>query len=201
MKAANPADLVRQLSVPKDFAGGLHAWLYAQATEHNLPWLLAYADDGVIWGKYGETGWTLSSHEFPEISPLLRPETLQQVRIFGETGECLLWRTDVGWSARLLQDEGEVDAIAAEYLLWGTDLAEAGPKAKNGLVQLSEGAEGLRHAPPLPGALPADRVRLALAVRHYVRYDEEDGAACIVMSRLVRLNYYLRPAAAVKGAD
>ena len=55
--------------------------LSAQARSYGLRWLLAHADDGVIWGEFRPDGLHISSDAFPHISPSLRVETLQQMRV------------------------------------------------------------------------------------------------------------------------
>ncbi len=153
------------------------------ARRHGLRWLLAHADDGVIWGEILESGLHLSSDAFPEVSPPLRTVTLQQARLFGSQAELLIWRDGAAWRARLIRDisaEQEGEKFCEEtYLLWGTHVEER----RNGFALLREGRQGLRHAPPLPeNAKPPARLR----VRHYLAYDE-DGQAYIACSRLVDL--------------
>ena len=55
-------------------------------------WLLAHQDDGVIWGYRDNDIWKLSSEAFPNISPKLNMERIQQLRIFGIEEEFLFWR-------------------------------------------------------------------------------------------------------------
>ncbi len=192
MKTRQLQEMIEAVAPPVDFNGDLSAWLFRFARQHALDWLLAHADDGVVWGRRMFDGWALSSSYFPDDSPPLRAETLQQVRLFGIPGELHLWSTDNGWRGRLLTDTDEDDFIAHSYLLWGTDVSDAMTKAQRGLLLLSEGAEGLRHAPPLPAQTPPAKARLAVQVRHYVQYDTEDGAAYLAASRLVSLAFYDR---------
>ena len=192
MKTRQLKEMIEPVTPPADFDGDLSVWLFGYARQHALDWLLAHADDGVIWGRWTPDSWVLSSVCFPDDSPPLRAETLQQVRLFGAPGELHLWRVDGGWRGRLLTDSEEDDFIARSYLVWGTDVSEALPKAQSGLLLLSEGAEGLRHAPPLPAQTPPTKARLAVEVRHYVQYNDDDGAAYLAASRLVKLAFYDR---------
>jgi CRISPR-associated protein (TIGR03984 family) len=166
-------------------------WLQAQAVQHSLQWLLAHADDGVIWGKL-ENGMLLTSDaSAPEVSPPLRAETLQQARLFASHTELLLWReSESGWRARLIRD---VDANTESHfqeafdepqILWGT---RAQPLS-NGFTLMSDGVQGLRHAPPvkLDGAFDERRRPLRLWVRHYLTKDE-NGFIYIAASRLFNL--------------
>ena len=47
-------------------------------------WLLAHCDDGVVWGRCEQGKWQLSSGPFPDVSPELSAENLQQLRLFGK---------------------------------------------------------------------------------------------------------------------
>jgi CRISPR-associated protein (TIGR03984 family) len=169
----------------------VRTWLQDQANRHRLKWLLAHADDGVIWGKV-ENGQLITSDSVaPEVSPPLRIETLQQGRLFAEHAELLLWRDgDNRWHARLIQDAGEKEtktfdeAIDEPWILWGTDPT---PLA-NGFTLMNDGMQGLRHAVPLVvrGKFDEASRPLRLWVRHYVQ-DDENGFTRIVASRLLDL--------------
>lgn len=170
----------------------LREWLQSQASQHNLRWLLAHADDGVIWGKL-ESGQLLTSDMYaPEVSPPLRPETLQQARLFAPHAELLLWRvSETEWQARLIQDVDAStttphfhDAFDEPQILWGT---HAQPLS-DGFTLMSDGLQGLRHAPPVELSATFDeRSRpLRLHVRHYLAEDA-NGFTRIVASRLIDL--------------
>ncbi len=166
-------------------------WLQRQATQYGLKWLLAHADDGVIWGKADQGELVTSDSITPEVSPPLRRETLQQVRLFAPYAELLLWRDgDDQWHARLIRDAKEVEtpvwreAIDEYQILWGT---HAEPLS-NGFTLMTDGLQGLRHAVPLEvrGTFKEEYRPLRLWVRHYIKEDE-DGFARIVVSRLLDL--------------
>jgi CRISPR-associated protein (TIGR03984 family) len=171
--------LIRNVSVPENFLSQPLLALSEQARLYGLRWLLAHADDGVIWGELCDGELHLSCNTFPEVSPLLRNETLQQVRLFGHLAELLMWRDGSTWRARLIQDYGESHLYYDEaHLLWGTGV----DLKKDGFVLLRQGKEGLRHAPPL--ASPDSQPKLK--IRHYIAYDR-DCQAYIAYSRLVSL--------------
>lgn len=148
-------------------------------------YLLAHADDGVIWGKVTGRKLALSGDSFPDLSPALRAETLQQARLFGSGAEAFLWRADDGWQGRTVTEaEGEVGPAYDEVtILWGTTV-----EARSGeFTRVVEGQQGIRHAPPVslgPGKFESHSIRLV--VRHYLDFDG-DGAAFVSLSRLVDL--------------
>lgn len=144
--------------------------------------LLAHAEDGVIWGKVENGKLALSSDAFPDVSPLLRPETLRELRLFGENAEWYLWRTDTGWRSRAVVDGTGQPAewFDESCILWGTDSVG---QAQLPFTLVTEVDTGIRHAPPLP--LNA-RHSLRLVMRHYLAQDEQ-GAVYIQLSRLVKL--------------
>lgn len=169
----------------------LKEWLRAQAEQNSLQWLLAHADDGVIWGKL-ENGILLTSDAYaPEVSPPIRVETLQQARLFAPRAELLLWReSESVWRARLIRDVDAgteshfQEAFDEPQILWGT---RAQP-LYNSFTLMSDGMQGLRHAPPvqLDGAFDERQRPLRLWVRHYLTEDE-NGFVYIAASRLFNL--------------
>ena len=174
---------LEETTVDETFAQDPKKWFQAQASE-DMPYLLAYADDGVIWGCLTGTGeFALSGDAFTKVGVKLRASTLQQARLFGPAGELFLWRTTgQDFSYRIIKDRGEKsdDALEDTYWLWGT-----GKRANGEFTLMEEGRQGLYHAPPLN---EAQRKRGGLQVRHYVDYDEETGQAYISHSRLVDLH-------------
>lgn len=173
---------VEAISVPENFAAEPAAALTDLARGYDLRWLLAHADDGVIWGEFRADGLHLSGNAFPNVSPPLRATTLQQARLFGPQAEILLWKDDSAWRGRLIRDDADEveDALDETHLLWGTDVEDW----QDGFALLREGAQGLRHAPPLPDDV---QLPVRLQVRHYVAYDS-DGQAYIACSRLIGLD-------------
>jgi CRISPR-associated protein (TIGR03984 family) len=168
----------------------LKNWLSQQAKEHNLRWLLAHADDGVIWGEMRDDNILhLSSEEHPTISPKLRWVTLQQCRLFGNDAELFFWQGPKGWHAQLQSDstgQNHVDYIDEEHLLWGYETKHHTPFSKDGFLCIHEGSMGIVHTPPIQ-AHPTEKKRAKLRVRHYLKRDEETGIVRIDTSRLVEL--------------
>lgn len=156
-------------------------WLSEQAQAHALPYLLAHADDGIVWGRRGPDGsLTFPGSRFKGVGAALRLVTLQQARLFGPQSELFLWRTQDGFAASLRTDASLPSDTYLEtqtYVLWGEAQATSG-----GFTLMHEGQQGMRHAIPLE--LPT-KARAALAVRHYVAFDH--GQAYIAASRLLDL--------------
>jgi CRISPR-associated protein (TIGR03984 family) len=172
----------------------LKTWLLQQALDYELRYLLAHADDGVVWGYFSEGKLTIAHDvfsQFPKLPqfPRLRLSTLQQCRIFGVNSEVLLWRTQQGWRSRVIHDSPTEtrypDIIIEDQVLWGTQ-----GKVQDGFTLLSDGQQELYHAVPLTNIQFDDPKKLnrpvRLKVKHYIEYDN-DGLARIGLSRLVDL--------------
>lgn len=209
----NPA--VVDPSIPTDElnsrAKEIKVWLEERAKNYDLELLLAHADDGVIWGKIENNNLITSGEVIKktllaqtsqeqaeldaaiEVCPELMTITLQQARLFSENAELLLWRDgDNIFQARLIRDvQGDEKEAAAwnesldeSQMLWGTH----GTPLSDGFTLLRDGAQGLRHAVPIPVKLDAkDKGKVSplyLTVRHYIN---KEGFARVVASRLVKL--------------
>jgi len=73
MKTLDICEHIKDPSLKTD--DDLIAWIEAQAKEHKLKYLLAHADDGVIWGHFS-TGHLSTSNAVLDQSPPLRLITL-----------------------------------------------------------------------------------------------------------------------------
>lgn len=181
------ASSVTPLDMPQEqLPAQLRAWLNEQSRTYNLRWLLAHTDSGVIWGDVRDDGLHLSCEAFKIAGVALDRETLQQGRLFGETGELLLWQGATGWRASLRRDAVEgartTPYLNEMHLLWGTKKNDE----QDGFLLLEEGHQGIIHAPPLATA-PARTCRAALQVRHYLSEETDTGMLRITASRLVGL--------------
>lgn len=157
-------------------------WLAQQAQAHGLTYLLIHTDDGVIWGKVDDPGrLTTSADAFADLDIPLRAVTVQQLRLFGEAGELLLWKSGEDFQHRLLTDATAQTNVYEdeEHLLWGQ-----GSKTKDGFTWMEEGAQGFYHAVPLP---IGQNKEVRVTVRHYIQFDS-NGQAYIALSRLVSLD-------------
>lgn len=152
-------------------------------------YLLAHADDGVIWGKVvlGENG-ARQLRLAPDSVPLSWT-TLQSLKLFNPTYELSLWQSGDGWCGRIIEDarEGEAtwkESYEEKHLLWGTRCV----KVEGGFCLLEHGIEGLRHSVPLPELESNEAGNLkkpvSLLVRHYLNLT---GPARVDASRLVNI--------------
>jgi CRISPR-associated protein (TIGR03984 family) len=160
----------------------LYDWLSQFATDGDI--LLAHAVDGVIWGRVSN-GTLHTSHEIDrKISPELRIETLQQLRLFNTERELYLWRDGDGWQARRATEvhHEHADAVLKEHhILWGTK----GTLQAHGFTLLEDGSQGLRHIVPIDASgVNEKHTRACMRVHHYLGMDSEAGVASIVYSRL-----------------
>ncbi|MEH2169969.1 MAG: CRISPR-associated protein Csx19 [Nostoc sp.] len=172
----------------------LRKWLQkkVQSSGYNLKYLLAHAEDGVIWGYFNPEGNLITATEpeklFPKYKfPVFRYETLQQCRVFGDSEEIMFWRTEDGLKAILIKDNQHSEFITEQQILWGTQAEQI----KDKFTLVSDGSQGLRHAVPLP-TIEFDKTQklyrpLYIVVRNYINYDPKTGLARIYLSRLVSL--------------
>lgn len=164
----------------------LHSWLEykASSVSEQTSYLLAHADDGVIWGRFDNGKLTIANEVFTESNfPTLRLSTLQQCRIFGQQGEVLLWKYWENWKWRFVGNLEE-DQIIEPQILWGTH-----GERRGNFTLLRDGSQGLKHAVPLSLVTVGDRKLdkpVRLVVHHYINYDDS-GVARIYLSRLVNL--------------
>ncbi len=182
----NPETIPIPISGKFDTAS-LKEWIEKKAKDHKLDYLLAHAEDGVIWGKFDDAILTTSGDVFGQLAKL-RSQTLQQCRIFGKTSEVMLWKVGKYWNARSIDDTNNPDCLPDEQqILWGTKAEQE----KDGFTVVTDGQEGLKHALPLIN-ISFDQSKtlyrpLRLSVRHYLTEDSDTGVVRIYLSRLVNL--------------
>lgn len=175
--------------------GGQQAAIPEDAT--GLVWALAHCDDGVTWGRYAvpdAPSWNFGNQFFPDVSPAIQRESLQELRIFGKKAEVLIWRTDSGLRGRMLR---ESDPPADR-----NDVSDPlRPSDESRIVRGDECLEtpqsGFAHVADRTGAeqvIPLEvsdqqlqKRLIRLCVRHYYEQDRESGAVRIAATRLVDL--------------
>lgn len=175
--------------IPADFADSEGVWLAQQAvkllSKDKSGYLLIHADDGVLWGYIKDNQVIVPTSD---VVPILRSATIQQCRIFGQSGELFIWRESEGiWRGRLLiENSSDYEIIEEEQILWGN----RAKKAVAGFTEIYEDGLGMRQFVPLH-VEPEDfgrqnRQRVTLTVCHYMSEDS-DGQARIMCSRLKKI--------------
>lgn len=163
--------------------GDIRTWIEAQMSEKGLQTLLAFADDGVIWGTLDDNK-LLTSHDIDPSYAELQELTLQQAYLFSTATEVRLFRDELGnWKAIQIEDEGEI--IYESQILWGDKANEN--STHPAFISLLANRKGIPpQLIPVKGSLKEDEcVRLAL--HHKVEYTEA-GEAYIAISRLAGLS-------------
>jgi CRISPR-associated protein (TIGR03984 family) len=170
------------------------AWLLGEPADPpdgaaDFRWALAHCDDGVTWGVYEQQArsWRLGSEVVAAVSPTIRRESLQELRLFGELAEVLIWRTDEGLSGRLLRDRGDAPEALRPFDESRILRGDSASACRDGFSHVADRA-GAEQVVPLvvtDDDLQARRARLA--VRHYCEQDAETGAVRIAATRLVSL--------------
>lgn len=167
-------------------------WLTAQMNNNNLTYLLAFADDGVIWGRMDGDKLVIaheaSQKEDKKNYAQLRGKTLQQAHLFDEELEIRIFRDEMGnWKFKKIKDEGEF--ITESQILWGDQLAEKDQPFDENFTRLKAERKGIP-----PQILPIKRKDyvnakpVRLVVRHMVDFDKDTGEAYIKISRLAGLS-------------
>jgi len=180
-------------------------WVCQYSMNYNLPYLLAHAEDGVIWGYFntGDRTLTIARDAFPNCGfPKLRLETLQQCRLFGKHGEVLLWKNSSQWCTRIILEtkvsellkSGNIGIIPEAQILWGTQGKISA--INHNFTLLKDGSQGLKHAVPITvdeNYFVKNKVDekelyrpVSLEINHYFTTDD-DGISRIFLSRLVSI--------------
>lgn len=164
--------------------GNVRAWLESQMKEYKLPTLLAFADDGVIWGHWDGNKLT-TSRDVDASYPDLVDKTLQQAFAFNDKLEIRLFRDELGsWKAWHIQDAGEV--ITESQILWGDEPAKEQPDSPIFQRLLAERKGIPPQLIPVKGSVDKNS-SVRLEVHHLVEYTEA-GEAYIAISRLAGLS-------------
>ena len=171
-------------------SGDAETWILDRARElGGETWVLAFSVDGVTWGKVKNESLSDSGEAFSAFSPKLSNfRLLREIYVFSNSGQAHAWKEGSLWkAAEIIDGQGESsNYIDQALLLLGTTVEDS----SNGFFLLKEGAQGLHHAIPLEKAprSQADRTGAPrLIARCYLGRDEQNGAAYIAATRLVRI--------------
>lgn len=183
------------LAIPTDFVcqtnSDLVGWLIQHCNEVGSQcWLLAYADDGVIWGKIDDhkmvTAADVFNTEYPGAFPVLNMDKLQKASLFGERAEIRLFRRNGSWSALRIEENpaaDESDSFVRSYLLWGNRVKAR----KDGWTWVEDGQLGIHQALPLEITDKISHRIMRIDIRYYIDYEKDHGQALIAAKRLCNL--------------
>lgn len=182
---AIPIDLVPQTN------NDLVEWLIQHGNEVGEQcWLLAYADDGVIWGKIDDhkmiTAADVFNPEYPGTFPVLNLEKLQKASLFNEHAEIRLFRRNDLWSALRIEENpaaDECDSFVRSYILWGNRVKAR----KDGWTWVEDGQLGVHQALPLEMPEKISHRIMRINIRYYFDYEKDHGQARIAAKRLCNL--------------
>lgn len=190
-------DIVKYIDDPPEDDADVLNWL-TKTTDDNHPFLLAHADDGVIWGKKLGKKLITSDAVDPKISPPLRGITLWQASVFGEKSEIRLFRNEgKQWKAvQIFDPKNSEDIIVEDRILWGDLVVKQ--VDDQGFTHIRDKVQqGMDHILPLSfsqGEIDKENDRYArLRVHHFIEYDENTGEAGITLSRLVKVGIWSTP--------
>jgi CRISPR-associated protein (TIGR03984 family) len=166
-----------------------------------LVWALGHFDDGVTWGRRAQDRvWRLGQQVAPDVSPPVRPQTLQELRLFGHTAEVFIWRTDEGLRGRVLREnDSAVDhndetnplrPSDESRIIRGTRIIA---QCEQSFTHIGDGAGAEQILPRAVTNEQLQGAQVVLTVRHYWEQDRQTGAVRIAVTRLVEL--------AVGGSD
>jgi len=168
-------------------------WLVKQMQDNKLTFLLAFADDGVIWGRMDD-GALVIAHETSQKEDKknyteLRGKTLQLAHVFGKDMEIRLFRDEMGnWKFAEIKDDGKF--ITESQILWGDKLDDKDQPVNENFTRLKAERKGIP-----PQILPIERKEytdsgkyVRLEVHHMVDFDKNTGEAYIKLSRLAWLS-------------
>jgi CRISPR-associated protein (TIGR03984 family) len=172
-------------------------WLQGKAPKPSgadgIRWALTYSVDGVTWGRCDKTDhgevWRLGSDVVPEVSPSLRLDAIEEIRMFGDEAEVLMWRASNGLVGRVLRDlesvclEDPLRSSEESRILRGDSVRR---ECENDFTYIcdSTGAEQV-----IPLCVTEDKLRnrkARLVVRNYFE-KQTTGAVRVVATRLVKL--------------
>lgn len=158
-----------------------------QPTNASYSWLLAHCDDGILWGKW-DSGWKLATSAFNFCPTLQRDgSNVQQLRLFGDDEELLLWRTSDGLKGRVLKDsqiptDESLKPSVEKVIVMGNKVEESVGDFSR-VTDLS----GRWQILPWSISKANERYPLRLVIKHYYEKDDCTGAVRIAGSRLVQL--------------
>ncbi|RAL20664.1 hypothetical protein DL240_15210 [Lujinxingia litoralis] len=129
----------------------------------------------------------------PEVSPPILPGSLLELRVFGDDGELLIWRTDDGLCGRLLKDDeperntSDIDPLrpSEELRIVRGDRIRGG--VGEGFTRVTDAAGAEQVLPIKVDSAQLREGKIRLLVRHYWVQNADNGTVRIAVTRLVKL--------------
>ena len=170
----------------------------SEPQERTTGWLLARCDDGVAWAKLEGGLWCFAPTSFREFCAKVTEGSLQELRIFDEHQETLIWRSGGSFLGRVLTDSQSTapDEASAPLLEYWIVLGDRILKGPEGGFTVVGDRTGSRHAVPLEctiGDFNGGTSPLTLLVKHYFAVDTPNernpatGVVRVAATRLVKL--------------
>lgn len=147
---------------------------------HDVRFALAHSDSGVTWGYLDERRqWKLGAVVDPGLCPVPTAKSLHELRLFGNTAEVLIWRSDDELQGRILADDGIGFNASAPLrpMNEGRRLRGECREMRDSFKRYVD-AGGAQHL--APESFPEE-----FSVRHYFAQDLATGAVRIAATRLV----------------
>jgi CRISPR-associated protein (TIGR03984 family) len=179
--------------IPSVPAINLREWITKQMSDNKLEFLLAFADDGVIWGRMDNGILTIAreaSEKEDKRYVELRDKTLQRAYAFNQGMEVRLFCDESNhWKAYQVQDVDEKNVIVESQILWGDKLDENDQPIRTGFMRLLADRKGIDpQVYPIKDGFDPEKDCVRLKVHHVVDFNEDTGEAYIKFSRLAGLS-------------
>lgn len=158
-------------------------------TEANgLVWALSHCTHGVTWGRYdsANAAWHWEHPVDTEISPLPCRNRLQELRLFGDHSEILIWQIRQELRGRLLTETTQppppYSPCDEERILLGDHVHQP---SQNNFTHVLDRAGAEQILPIHISAKQLEQRQIKLKVRHYWQRDNKSGSVRIAVTRLV----------------
>jgi CRISPR-associated protein (TIGR03984 family) len=156
---------------------------------------LAFADDGLIWGKLNGKGLFIGrdaqpgAGTIPPYSPELRWKTLWKAHLFNIEREIRVWKEGEVLRYALMTEDADPEAnwYDEKQILLGTDKVDSAVVTEQKITFTRvEDLAGEWHAPPV-GPDDFRRRAMRLRIRHYLSEDKDTGVLRVWASRVAEM--------------
>jgi CRISPR-associated protein (TIGR03984 family) len=170
----------------------LVSWLRGEGAApegvEGLAWALGHFDDGVTWCRLEGERWRRGDEVAPALCPAIRRERLQELRLFGEGAEILIWRSPRGLRGRRVSEaEGAEEALRPSDRAWILRGDQVEGSLSGGFTQVVDGSGAGQVLPLVVTAEQLKARKVMLHVKHHYQRDAESGAVRVALTRLVKV--------------